>query len=270
MKYDIVLKQELVKQADVYGQNNFGNNFAHPTELKNSSVIFNDIKYSFQKDSWKTILNTPKYLSRTLKKHTKVQTKNAGILEMQSSNSSDALAMNIFCHPDFKECDEVKNLFQLKEITAIEFGHKAKVDKIINNMPKKDNTEVDVLINNEIFIECKLTEKDFTSREKNIVEHYSEFSNVFRSDKLQTTETHYKNYQLIRNILATNQYGCHFILICDKRRPDLAESFQQTLSCVKDEYIPLKKRCKVLYWQDLAKVVNAELRSFLMEKYGII
>lgn len=269
MKYDIELKQELIKLGENYGQINFGNTYAHPTEFKNSSIIFNDISYSFQKDSFKQIKNSPYYFKRTQKKHTKVQTKNAGILEMQSSNSSDALAMNVFCHPDFSKWEEMKKLFQVNEFTSIVFGYKAKVDKIINNVNKKDNTEVDIFLNENLIIECKLTEKDFSSKKMDIVEHYSEFKNVFHIDKLLKTKTHYQNYQLIRNILAANQHNAQFILICDMRRPDLVESYHQTLTCIKDEYLDLKNNCKIIYWQDLAKVVGEELRVFLNEKYGI-
>ncbi|MDO8316677.1 MAG: hypothetical protein Q7T12_04060 [Flavobacterium sp.] len=269
MKYDVDLKQELINLGENYGQINFGNNYAHPNEFKNSSVIFNDISYSFQKDSFSNIKSNKKYNDRTQKKHSNVQTKNAGILEMQSSNSSDALAMNVFCHPDFSKWEEMKKLFQVNEFTSIVFGYKAKVDKIINNVNKKDNTEVDVFLNENLIIECKLTEKDFSSKKMDIVEHYSEFKNVFHIDKLLKTKTHYQNYQLIRNILAANQHNAQFILICDMRRPDLVESYHQTLTCIKDEYLDLKNNCKIIYWQDLAKVVSDELNVFLNEKYGI-
>lgn len=269
MKYDVELKQKLINLGENYGQINFGTNYAHPNEFKNSSVIFNDISYSFQKDSFSNIKSNKNYNDRTQKKHSKVQTKNAGILEMQSSNSSDALAMNIFCHPNFSKWEKMKKLFQVNEFTSIDFGHKAKVDKTINNIKKKDNTEIDVFINGNIFIECKLTEKDFSSKKMDIVEHYSEFRNVFHKEKLLQTKTYYENYQLIRNILAANQHNAQFILICDMRRPDLVESYHQTLTCIKDEYLELKNNCKIIYWQDLAQVVGDELKVFLNEKYGI-
>lgn len=269
MKYDEKLKQELIRFAEEYGKSTIGHNYAHPNELKNSSVIFNDISYSFQKDSFSNIKSNREYNDRTQKKHSNVQTKNAGILEMQSSNSSDALAMNIFCHPDFSKWDGMIKLFQVNEFTSIVFGYKAKVDKTINNVNKKDNTEVDIFLNGNIIIECKLTEKGFSSKKMDIVEHYSELRNVFHIDKLLKTETHYENYQLIRNILAANQHNTQFILICDERRPDLVESFHQTVTCIKDEYLDLRNTCKIIYWQDLTKSVGSELKSFLSEKYGL-
>jgi hypothetical protein len=177
--------------------------------------------------------------------------------------------MNIFCHPGFKKWKGVANLFEVDEISSVEFGFKAKVLKTNSDKIEEDKTEVDVFINKNIIAECKLTEEDFCIKVKSIVEQYSEFKNVFHTNKLLQTETHYQNYQLIRNILAAKQYNAQFILICDMRRPDLAQSFCQTVMCIKDEYLDLRTNCKIIYWQDIAKVVGEELRVFLNEKYGI-
>ena len=270
MNYNSQLKNELINLADNYGIKNYTTVYAHPAELKNSSVIFNYISYSFQKDSWNVISGNPDYLARTKKTHPNTQTKEPAVLEMQSSNSSDALAMNIFCHPDFSNWEEMKKLFQVNKFSTIDFGFKPKVDKTVNNVSKKDNTEADVCLNGSIIIECKLTEKDFTSKHKDIVEQYSAFTKVFNVDKLVQTETHYQNYQLIRNILAANQQSdAQFILICDLRRPDLAKSFYETIACIRDENSLLKANCKIIYWQDIAKVVGTDLKNFLNEKYGI-
>jgi hypothetical protein len=267
MKYAIALKQELIKLAENYGEKYIGSKYANPNEFKNSSLIFNCLSYSFQKDSWNAISKNNDYNARTKKKHARAQTKD--VLEMQSSNSSDVLAMNIFCHPDFTKWDGVKKLFQVKDVTSINFGYKAKVDKIINNKNRKDNTEIDIYLNENIFIECKLTEKDFTSKNKDTVEQYSEFYNVFHVDQLIKTETHYKNYQLIRNILAANQNNAQFILICDMRRPDLVNSFNQTVNCIKEEYFELRNNCKIIYWQNIFDVVGSELKMFLKDKYAL-
>ena len=269
MNYDEQLKQELIRLADVYGTKNYGNAYAHPNELKNSSVIFNDISYSFQKDSWNAISGNSSYSTRTNKIHPNTQTKVPALFEMQSSNSSDALAMNIFCHPSFKNWKGITNLFQVGNITSIEFGFQAKVLKTNQDQVTEDNTEVDVLINKNIIAECKLAEADFCVKDKHVVEQYSEFKNVFHTNLLKQSPTHYDNYQLIRNILAANQHNAQFVLICDMRRPDLAQRFLRTVTCIKDDYLNLRTNCRIIYWQDLAKVVGEDLRKFLDEKYGI-
>ena len=60
---------------------------------------------------------TGKMAERLKKDHTKVQ----NAYEMQSSNSSDALLMNIFCHPKLNSWKGIRNLFGVSDIKP-EFG----------------------------------------------------------------------------------------------------------------------------------------------------
>ena len=252
MNYQKTLIDQLLVLADKYANSNL-----LPFKKNGSSVIFNKISDNFQKESW---INIDKnYISRINKKRE---------LEIRSSNSSDALAMSIFCYPDFKKWKGVQLLFGVDDFSSISLGSRPKVSKTIDGKNNKDSTDVDVFINGNINIECKLTETDFKTKKKEVVEHYTEFENVFHIDKLQQDETKYKNYQLIRNILAANQHdNGRFILICDMRRPDLAKSFQQTVNCIKD--VELRTKFEIIYWQDIAKVVGTDLQVFLKDKYGI-
>jgi len=169
---------------------------------------------------------------------------------MQSSNSSDAVAMNIFCYPRFRSWNGIKYLLKLDKIDEIKFGFTAQLFKYPDDYPEQDFTEIDVKFNDEILCECKLTEKDFTSKAKCEVEIYAYFRNIFHTHKLPQNDDEYYNYQLIRNILAANHHNCRFILFCDMRRPDLAKSFFQTVSCIKDEFLELRTKCEIIYWQE--------------------
>ncbi|MBW8333164.1 MAG: hypothetical protein K0M40_14155 [Prolixibacteraceae bacterium] len=257
------LVHELIRSAKSYGLANFGVSYIHPLENTNSSIIFNELEYSFQPKSWQATQANPVYSLRTKKIHSNTVT--SGIYEMQSSNSSDALAMNIFCFPDFAKWNGVKNLFGVDTFSSIQFGFNPQVAK----NGSSDSTEVDVFINKSIICECKLTEEGFTQKEKQNVEQYDNFKKVFHADKLIQNGNTYLNYQLIRNILAAYQHKCHFVLICDMRRPDLVKSFYQTIRCIKDDFIDLRTNCEIIYWQDIAKACGAELQQFLKEKYGI-
>lgn len=268
--YSKKLREELTGLAHNYGNNHIGPNYFHPTIRSKDAVIFNDIKFNFNYKSWVEI-NDPKnkhYFARTQKKHTHFSITPA-IYEMQSSNSSDALAMNIFCYPDINKWQGLKNLFNVNSLSKIEFGYKAAVSKIVDGKREVDNTEIDILIDNKIICECKLTEESFTEKDKTTVEEYEDFKDVFHFDKLLQNDKSYMNYQLIRNILAAKKCNCRFILICDMRRPDLAKSFFKTVSCIKDDYLHLRTNCEIIYWQDIAQVVGKELKDFLNEKYGI-
>lgn len=264
-KNDLI--QELIYLAKCYGLAHFGKEYSHLNENTNSSIIFKDITYNFHPKSWKKINEEPLYKERTKKTHTNTITK--GLFEMQSSNSSDALAMNIFCFPDFIKWGGSSKLFKVDGFESIEFGYKPKVKKYDGKKFSEDNTEVDVFINNSIIIECKLSEKDFCKKTKEEVEKYVDFKNVFHTKKLiQNTES-YLNYQLIRNILAAHKIKGQFKLLCDFRRPDLVKSFYQTIRCIKDEHLDLRLNCEIIFWQDINRVMGKELKDFLKEKYGI-
>ncbi len=267
MNYKDDLAQKLISYARSYGETHIGQDYIHPNENTNSSIIFNQIKYNFHDQSWERINQNPSYKQRTLKKHTNTVTK--GLFEMQSSNSSDALAMNIFCYPDFKKWKGVQKVFDVTSFEQIVFGHHPKVKKYDNGSIIEDKTEIDIFINESIVVECKLTEIGFYKKPKEDVEKYVEFENVFHTEKLIKKSGSYLNYQLIRNILAAYQLKGRFILICDMRRPDLVKSFYQTIRCIKDEHIDLRLNCEIIFWQDIAKKCGAKLNSFLKEKYGI-
>lgn len=75
--------------------------------------------------------------------------------------------------------------------------------------------------------------------------------------------------QFILLCSAAYQFNCRFVLICDNRRPDLASSFDQTIDCIKDEFMDLKTNSMIIYWQEIAQVCGIDLQQFLKEKYGI-
>jgi len=267
--YENNLKRELTQLAHSHGNNSHEFTYLHPDVSAESAVLFKEISFNFQKDSWLQIQKNKDYLNRTKKIHSHFKEIVSPVFEMQSSNSSDALAMNIFCYPDFIKWKGIKTLFEVESFESIEFGFNPKIQKIVEGVITTDATEVDVFINGNIICECKLTETDFTSKEKKSVECYGSFSKVFQVDKLIQNDKSYANYQLIRNILATEQIQGRFILICDMRRPDLAKSFYQTIRCIKDEFIELRTNCEIIYWQDIANYSGKELKEFLNQKYGI-
>lgn len=257
------LVKELIELAKNYGLKNYGAIYLHPMENTKSSIIFNELSYSFQPKSWQAIEANSTWSERSKKIHPNSISK--GVYEMQSSNSSDALAMNIFCFPEFIQSEKAKNLFGIDSFSPFQLGFKAHVKR----SGLRETSEVDIYINESIICECKLTEDDFKSMAKNKVELYSNFSVVFHANKLKQNQNSYSNYQLIRNILAAYQYNCRFVLICDNRRPELVESFNKTIECIKDEFMDLKTKSKIIYWQEIAKVCGIELQQFLKVKYGI-
>ncbi len=131
---------------------------------------------------------------------------------------------------------------------------------------RADRTELDMVIG-DLLVEAKLTESDFQTASKELVEQYRDFVKVFVRKELPRRNGRYEGYQLIRNVLAALATGSSFCLLADARRPDLREQWFAVMRCVRDA--DLRTRCKMLSWQELAEVLPERLRNFLAEKYGI-
>jgi hypothetical protein len=119
----------------------------------------------------------------------------------------------------------------------------------------------------DLLVEAKLTEGNFQRAEKAKVLRYRDFLEVFDEDRLPQTERSFNSYQLIRNVLAANASRCSFCALLDARRPDLIEAFYSVVKCVKP--VELRTSCRVLTWQELARVLAPKLQTFLAVKYGI-
>ena len=100
--------------------------------------------------------------------------------ELDSSMSSDALLMNIFCTPGVTDSAAIRSMLGIKSDSGPEFGWKARVP-LCNG--RVDRTEVDMRWG-DLLIEAKLTETDFQCREAKIVEGYRDLDVVFDRDLL--------------------------------------------------------------------------------------
>ena len=97
--------------------------------------------------------------------------------ELDSSMSSDALLMNVFCAPG---APGVRQALSIQEGAELVFGWKARV-ALANG--RFDRTEVDMRWGG-LLVEAKLTEGDFQTRAARIVEGYRDFDAVFERERL--------------------------------------------------------------------------------------
>jgi hypothetical protein len=225
--------------------------------------------------------------------------------ELDSSTSSDALLMNVFCTPGVIESPSVCNMLGIDAGATPLFGWKARVP-LANGLA--DRTEVDLRLGS-LLIEAKLTESDFQTRQGHFVEGYRDFDTVFEREMLPRAaiplarhkepvefpedysqeyeppvvdpfviapvrvpavpvEDGYASYQLIRNVLAAYASNASFCVIHDERRPDLREEWFCVMAAVKSA--SMRVRLKVLTWQELASLLPEPLQEFLDVKYGIV
>jgi hypothetical protein len=226
--------------------------------------------------------------------------------ELDSSMSSDALLMSIFCTPGVADSGALRSALGVEEDAVPIFGWKARVPFTNGRF---DRTEVDMRFGS-LLVEAKLTEVGFQIRTATIVEAYRDFETVFDRDRLPRAEIPtsrwlrasefpedtsqefesivtdpalvsavdtifrppgelgYAAYQLIRSVLAAHAAECSFCVIHDERRPDLREEWFQVMTAVKSA--ALSVRLKVLTWQELTALLPESLQEFLDVKYGIV
>ena len=182
--------------------------------------------------------------------------------ELDSSNSSDALLMNIFCLPSASARAAAVLGADPPNAEPV-FGFKPRVDLLAGST---DETEVDMRLGDTL-VEAKLTEADFTSREKTRVFRYTAFQDVFDVELLPGNATHFYSYQLIRNVLAAAQLHLRLIVVIDFRRPDLLQEWWSVHTAIRDAQ--LRARCGVRFWQEFAAASETDHAAFLKEKYGI-
>lgn len=223
---------------------------------------------NFLQGTYRAIQANPAWCRRLAKVHTQARRslprrEQGRWMELDSCTSSDALLMNVFCYPGVSRDSKVSRLLGAEPGESPCFGYKARVP-LANG--KFDRTEVDLRLGN-LLVEAKLTEGNFQSAKKKVLQGYRDFSVVFDRRQLPQTSDHYLSYQLLRNVLAAYALRCSFCVLVDARRPDLVDAWYAVMKCVKT--IELRTELRISTWQEVALAVPPRLRAFLAVKYGI-
>ena len=311
--YAAQLRQELILRNRAYARGR-----AHVESYGSAPVIVyepeNGCHGNFFDPAYEAIATNPDWMRRFDKVHAQAARSlplpqldpTRRWRELDSSMSSDALLMNIFCTPGVADSGAVRSALGVADPAEPIFGWKARVP-LANG--RFDRTEVDMRFSS-LLVEAKLTEVGFQTRAATIVEAYRDFDTVFDRDLLPRAEIAtlrwmrasefpenssqefesivadpalvsavdtvfrppgkpgYAAYQLIRSVLAAYATGCSFCVIHDERRPDLREEWFAVMAAVKSA--DLRVRLKVLTWQELAELLPSTLQEFLDVKYGIV
>jgi hypothetical protein len=228
---------------------------------------------NFHPASDTNICANPAWLRRLTKVHTASRRSRARKdwqwMELDSANSSDALLMNIFCHPKVFDglaiAPAVANLLNIDAATQPCFGINPHVPLLSGLV---DRTEIDLHLGN-LFLEAKLTESNFQTAAPRLIERYRDLETVFDTTRLPRKSTGaIQGYQLIRNVLAAFASDASFCVLSDARRRDLIEIWYSVLSAVHSP--TFATRLKLLTWQELATTLPKDLQQFLEAKYGIV
>jgi len=264
-----LLRRELSSRNAIYASSL---RLPHVTSYGDMSVVVyrpSELKHgNFFDASYRSILNRPGWKHRLGKVHAQARRalprSDEGWKELDSSMSSDALLMNVFCCPGVTESRALalKLGFEVDEVP--EFGFRAGIPRDVGRL---DRTEIDMKLGT-LLAESKLTETGFQNQRPEIVESYRDLREVFDGELLPRQNGRYVCYQLIRNVLAAHHLGMSFCVLVDARRPDLIEAWFAVMKSVR--LADLRTRCKVLSWQELAELLPDKLQVFLDRKYGIV
>jgi hypothetical protein len=223
---------------------------------------------NFISASYRALLRRPQWERRFEKVHSQAgrafPKSDAISKELDSSMSSDALLMNIFCYPGVPKRRELSLMLGTEIGDLPEFGFKPRIPLTSGFV---ERTEIDMKLGSVLF-EAKLTESDFQTQKAVIVEGYRDLKEVFDCRKLSRRGQEYVSYQLLRNVLAAYALNLSFCVLLDARRPDLREQWYAVMRCVRP--MDLRTRCKILTWQELSAALPSRLQNFLELKYGIV
>lgn len=280
--YAAVLRQDLLRRAESYVASRGLEPHVYRSLGKVPTVLFRTTESdgnlghgNFHADSFAAIARNPRWARRLTKAHSRKyrgcfrESDAANARELDSCTSSDALAMNVFCHPSGATNQALARMFGFDQLPEPEFGFKANLPFLLGGVEPR-STEIDLRLRfptRTVLAECKLTEADFTARACTHVERYAAFAETFDIARLPQRDGQFLHYQLIRNVLAGRYHGASVSLICDQRRPDLLEAFRQVVAAIADPQLRL--RCSVVTWQQIAATLPLSLRTFFAEKYGI-
>ena len=166
---------------------------------------------NFHPASYTNICANPAWVRRLNKVHTASRRSRARKdwrwMELDSSNSSDALLMSIFCHPGVFNgqtlAHAVANLLNVDSTAQPCFGvnpgvplknlRKGRTNRPPNlggpADPLKDRTEIDLQLG-DLFIEAKLTESNFQTAAPTLIERYRDLETIFDIPRLPRKIVH--------------------------------------------------------------------------------
>lgn len=248
-----------------------GENFEHELSWGSSaSVIYQEHEGThgnFLAASWARIAAHPLWRQRLEKAYTASRyvprSGDRQRFELDCANSSDALLMNIFCYPRVLSRAPLCSLLGIEQGLDPEFGFRPAIPRINGHV---DRTEIDMRLGN-LLVEAKLTEGDFQRAPLRLLSRYRDLHEVFDPDQLPFIDGVVHSWQLIRGVLAAHTCSASFLVLCDRRRPDLIDRWFEVARAVSSS--SLRTRLGILTWQELSATLPLRVRQFLNVKYGI-
>lgn len=217
--------------------------------------------------SWRRIIENPAWAIRLDKTYTASarvpRSTDRWRGELECATSSDALLMNIFCHPQTMKSVALRAALGIGADAVPEFGWRARVELETGH---DDRTEVDMRLG-DLLVEAKLCEGDFQSAQISMMQRYGSFESTFDIERMKPRRGKLRSYQLLRGVMAAVEHDARFCLMCDARRTDLIDDWSEVVGAVR--YSAVRCRLQLITWQEIARHLPSPLTVFLADKYGI-
>jgi hypothetical protein len=308
------LRREINARAEAYAR---ANGLVHDLSPGAApSVVFGRDERgghgNFHPASFARIVANPDWARRLEKPHTASRRSRARKdwrwMELDSATSSDALLMNVFCHPEVFNGVElsspVAGLLGVDRAAQPRFGACPGVPLATTLKPRRkkaapldafDRTEIDLVLaglTTRLFVEAKLTESDFQTAAPALIARYRDLEAVFDVERLPRRLI---SPPLLPENLDPEDPTVNLPLRAVRERVGGYQLVRNVLAahaadagfCVlldarrRDlidawyavlsavRSLSFATRLRVLTWQDLAGALPADLQRFLGGKYGI-
>ena len=181
-------------------------------------------------------------------------------METDSSCSTAALAMSLFCLPEINEA--------VASILNIEAGRPHFAGEIRGSGRRKKDRQLepDIILNNgEVYLWAILTESLTGAMTVSELEQQPSIKRFTDPHRLAVSGGIVRYADVLKMYLTARQNNARFVLIVDHRRQDLAKAYRRIMQAAK-----LADTGCLLTWQEIAKVLPVEAQAFVQQKYGIV
>jgi hypothetical protein len=180
-------------------------------------------------------------------------------METDSSCSTAALAMSLFCLPEINEA--------VASILKVEAGRPRFAGEIKSSGRRKKSREFepDIILNGGgVYVWAVLTESLTGAMTVSELEQHPSIQRFADLNRLAVSGGIVRYADVLKMYLTAQQNNARFVLIIDQRRQDLAKAYRKIMQAAKSSDIG-----SLLTWQDLAKVLPGDAKAFVQQKYGI-
>ena len=180
-------------------------------------------------------------------------------METDSSCSTVALTMSLFCLPELQEA--LETLLQTQRARPLFAGE----GKGGNKRKRNRQLEPDVILGGgQVCLWAVLAESLTGAITIAELEQNPALHRYADCQRLAVSGGIVRYADVLKMYLAAQQQGARFVLLADQRRQDIARAYRRVMQAAR-----AGDNCRLITWQELAAAMPAAAQKYMFEKYGI-